>query len=150
MQVWLSENVTFSRPVDPNTVDNSVVAIQGQLSGDLSHVVDDVSLGLNDTQMTIPLSAPLPDGDRFVLTIAGSVADPLGRGLSGSRDRILSVLTGDVNGSGAVTFADVLAVCNRIGQSLAAGNASYDVNDSGVITAGDMLAVRALQGHSLP
>ena len=142
--------VTFSKPVDPNTVDNSVVAIQGQLSGDLSHVVDGVSLGLNNTRMTISLSAPLPDGDRFVLTVAGSVVDPLGRGLSGGRDRILSVLTGDVNGSGMVTFADVLAVRSRIGQSLAAGNASYDVNDSGVITAGDMLAVRALQGHSLP
>ena len=142
--------VTFSKRVDPGTVSESIVAIQGQLSGNLSHVVDNVTLGLSDIQMTISLSAPLPDGDRYVLTIANSVSDSAGRALSGSRDRLLSSLTGDVNGSGAVTFADLLAVRNRIGQSLSAGNASCDVNDSGVITAGDMLAVRALQGHGLP
>lgn len=142
--------VTFTGPLDPATVTNGSVSILGTLNGSLSGLISDLSLGAGHTEMTILLSAPLPDGDRFVFTIANSLAGAQGSLLSGNRDRLLATLAGDVNGTGQVAASDVVLVREKVGLPVTAATARYDLDGSGTITAVDMLAVRALRGHSLP
>jgi Right handed beta helix region/Bacterial Ig-like domain/Dockerin type I domain len=142
--------VTFTEAVDPATVSNNVVSILGTLSGSLSATVSSVALDATETQMTITLSDSLPDEDRYVVTIAAGVTTPEGVALSGPRDRVLSALAGDINGSGTVSSSDIAAIRTMVGSAVNSTTGRFDVDLSGVITAVDMLAVRALHGHTLP
>ncbi len=141
--------VTFTGPVAPATVDAGVVSVLGQLSSPLPGIVADVSLNPDGTQMTVDFDPRLPNLDRYVLTVSDTVTGTDGLPLGGNRDRVLSVLTGDVTASGRVTAGDALLIRDKVGSSLGPQNARYDVDGSGVITALDMLTVRAFQGQSL-
>ena len=60
------------------------------------------------------------------------------------------MLAADVDGSGKVTSADVLAVRAAAGKAAADGGARYDVDGSGMVTGADMRAVQARIGNALP
>ena len=142
--------VTFSRPLNPATVGKAAVSVLGQLGGPQSHLVSSVSLDTDNTVLTILLSSPLPDEDRYVLTLAGTVTGAGGAALAGTRDRILSTLAGDAGGSGQVSFGDMAVVRDKVGAAVTPQTARYDIDGSGSITALDMLCVRGLDGHLLP
>jgi hypothetical protein len=141
---------TFTEPLDPATVGAGSVGVIGQVGGLLSRLVSSISLSADRTMMTIRFDAGLPDEDRYVVTIAATVSGASGQPLGGNRDRILAVLAGDVNASGAVSFGDVLALRNMMGRAVTPATARWDVDGGGSITAGDMLSVRCLEGHQLP
>lgn len=58
-------------------------------------------------------------------------------------------LAGDVNATGTVNNADVIALKTRAGQRVGAGNYAFDVNSSGVITAADIVAAKARAGAAV-
>ena len=142
--------VAFTEAVDPATVGNRVVSIVGTLSGSLSAMVSSVALDATGSRMTITLSDSLPDKDRYVVTIASSVTTPEGVPLSGDRDRVLSALAGDINGSGTVSSSDIAALRAKVGSAVNSTTGRFDVDLSGIITVVDLLAVRAFRGHKLP
>jgi len=142
--------IVFSRPVDPATVDKSVVSILGQLGGRQSRRVSSVQLNVAGTELTILLSSALPDEDRYAFLIAGSVATPDGTALSGNRGRTLCALAGDAGANGQVSFADMALVRTAVGIPVAPETARYDIDGSGTITATDMLCAGGLEGHLLP
>ncbi|CAN5692151.1 hypothetical protein BH20VER1_BH20VER1_20780 [soil metagenome] len=126
--------VTFEAPVSltgvtVTSVDGAAAATQ-TVSGttvtvDLTNVTDAqiVTIKLNN----------VTEGEAF-----GDVTIPLG------------VLSGDVNGNGAVTAADISAVKSQSGQPLTVGNYRHDVNTSGDINASDVGIVKSRAGTSLP
>ena len=59
------------------------------------------------------------------------------------RDFAVGFLTGDANGSGAITAADVSAVRARSGQITDDSNYRHDMNATGRISAADISASRA-------
>jgi hypothetical protein len=142
--------VVFSKPVTAATATAKAVRVRGQLSGVVSRRVAGVTLDGSGREMTISFNGPLPDQDRYVMTIADSVRDVSGNALAGNRDRVVTALAGDVNGYGTVTSSDLMAVQSRIGAAVTAATARYDVNGSGMITAADLVAVRAMFGHAAP
>ena len=62
----------------------------------------------------------------------------------------MSLLTGDVNGNGAVNASDVALTKSRIGQSVNATNFRADVNAGGSINATDVAIVKSHIGTGLP
>ena len=70
--------------------------------------------------------------------------------LAGDTDLLLGVLAGDVDSSGTVTLADVLAVRDHTGQALADDTLAFDVDASGSITGSDMNVARNRLGRTLP
>ncbi len=142
--------VVFNKPVTAASATAKAVRVRGQINGAVSGRVVRVTLDASGREMTITFNGPLSDQDRYVLTMANSVRDASGNGLSGDRDRVVTALAGDVNGSGTVTSSDLAAVQNRIGVAVTTGTARWDVNGSGMITAADLVAVRAMFGHTAP
>ncbi len=71
-------------------------------------------------------------------------------GTGGSGAVRIGFLAGDVNQSGAVTLADVLAVNAVLSQPVAAGNYLRDVNLSGTLSLADKLAANAKLALALP
>jgi len=143
--------ITFSRAVDPGTVHAGAVAITGAAGGDVSNLIDSLTLDLTDTVLTVGLSSPVPDADTYTLAVTDVVRAVVGGdAVSGDVDVMVRVLAGDVDASGAVTPADLLAVRGAAGQAVAAGTARFDVDSSGGVTGGDLLAVRARLGNALP
>ena len=62
----------------------------------------------------------------------------------------MSILTGDVNGNGAVNASDVSLTKSRIGQSVNATNFRADVSAGGAINATDVAIVKSHIGTGLP
>jgi hypothetical protein len=60
------------------------------------------------------------------------------------------ILLGDINGSGAVSAADIGQTKAQAGNSAGAGNFRTDTNTSGSISAADIGQVKVNSGHSLP
>jgi hypothetical protein len=143
--------VAFDAAVDPATVSPKSVSILGTLSGDVSHWVRDVTLSADRRELTITLVAPLPDEDRFVISLADTVAAADGRRLLGNDRRcVLAALAGDVNGTGQVAASDVLQIRENIGRPVTSASSRHDVDGNGTINVVDMLIARARRGHALP
>ncbi len=142
--------ITFNTEVDPATVGPGAVTLVGGAVGDQSSLIESLGLDPSGKQLTVVLSGPVPDGDVYTVTVAGQVADSDGEPLTGDPDLQLSVLLGDVDGSGIVERSDMLAVRAVGGDPIDGTNAPLDVNNSGAVTGSDLLAVRSRLGSSLP
>ncbi|MBN2582734.1 MAG: hypothetical protein JXL80_06665 [Planctomycetes bacterium] len=126
------------------------MSIRGRAAGDLSSLIQSLTLDASGHAITVNLSAPLPDGDVFTLSLADVLRTPAGKPLPDSGAVAVTVLAGDVDGSGEVTAADMLAIRARAGSPLTAATCGFDVDDSGGITAEDMRAVRTRIGRKVP
>lgn len=142
--------VAFDQPLDPATVVPGSVTLIGQSTGDVTGTIQALTLGAGNQVVTIGLHAPLPDADRYTVTFSQTIRGISGLAISGSRSLDLAVLAGDVDASGAVGDADVVATRAQADAALGADNARYDVNRSGGITGADALAVRKRVGNTLP
>ena len=145
-----SFRIDFSKPLNPATVLGGAVTIATAQGGDVSGLITSQTLDAAGTHLTVTLSSPLPDGQRYTLTLGGAIRDTDGLPVAGAMTRTVGVLAGDVDGSGAVTVADLLAVRAAAGLPLTATAARCDIDASGVITGADLLAVRGRLGHALP
>ncbi|MBN2581449.1 MAG: right-handed parallel beta-helix repeat-containing protein, partial [Planctomycetes bacterium] len=141
--------INFSGTLSPPTVTTGAVTIVGDASGDLSGRITDLTL-VDGSKIVATISPTLPDAERFTLTVAATVTDLAGQAVEGDRDIRMATLAGDVDGSGAVTAADLLAIRVQSGGAVASGAARYDVDGNGQVTTGDTRAVRTMLGHSLP
>jgi len=141
--------VTFATPLEAATVTTDAVSLVGQSGGDMSALIQGVSLvGGNGVEIT--LSGGLPDGDWYVLSIRDSVRTTANYPVSGDLNVRFGMLWGDVNSSGAVTAADVVAVRSQAGLAPTAASLRCDVDGSGRIDGADLLAVRSRLGQQLP
>jgi photosystem II stability/assembly factor-like uncharacterized protein len=147
----LSEvRITFDSPIDPATAGLGAVTINGNVQGDLSGQIQSAGLDASGTVLTVTLTESLPDSDVYHIAVTDQVRTSDDRPIGGDRDLVLQVLAGDVDGSGAVTATDILAVRASVGNVLDAATAHYDVDGSGALTGGDLLAVRRYLGRALP
>jgi hypothetical protein len=142
--------ITFSRAVDPATVVAGAVTIVGAARGDQSALIQTQTLDAGGTVLTVSLLAAAPDADVYTVTVTHLLRDLDGGSVTGDADVSIRCLAGDVDGSGRVTEADVVAVRNGAGATVGAGNAMLDVTCSGGITSADMLGVRSRVGAALP
>jgi len=141
--------ITFDQPLDPATVNGAAVAVEAMSNPGLlpGHTV---SLDITQTVMIVAFDGPLTDRDVYTLTVAGSVQGADGQPVTGDLDITLRTLAGDVDGSGAVTAADILAARAAAGQPLGPGTCRWDVTTSGAVTGDDLLAIRRRLGNALP
>jgi Dockerin type I domain/Protein of unknown function (DUF1565) len=130
--------------IDPATLTPGSVTLSGQTTGDQTGLVQSLTLEDAGATIVITLSATLPDADRYTVKTTGGAA------LEGDTDLELGVLAGDVNASGTVSQADIVATRNQTGNTLNDTTAACDVDASGTITGADMAAVRDRLGHALP
>jgi len=142
--------VAFTGPVDPATVGPGAVTLTGQASGDLSGLIESLTLDGTGTTLTVTLSSPLPDAERCTVTVTDALHGADGHAVTGDADVVIGVLAGDVDASGTVSPADVLGVRAAVGQAVSGASAAFDVDLSGTITGADMAAVRARLDRSLP
>lgn len=142
--------IAFSRGLDPATVTSGSVTIVGQTGGDQAALIDTVSMTAGGSAIEVALSAPLPDADRYTVTVATTVRAADGTELSGDRDLTCAALAGDVDASGTVSGADAVDLRGRIGQAVNVATARYDVDRSGTLTGADMRAAAHAEGNTLP
>jgi len=141
--------VGFTAALDPATVSKAVVTIVGDTSGDQAARIDTVVLQ-GDRTLLVTLTTALPNADRYTVAIAPALHLAGGQPVSGDLDLRLATLVGDVDSSGTVGAADILAVRDRANQPIDATTVRYDVDLSGVITGNDMKKVREKKGTQLP
>ena len=139
--------ITLSRPLNAATALPTAMAIAGQSHGNVSSLVQTVTVLPAGNVLAVELSSPLPDGDVYTVTITATLKDADGQSVSGDADLSVRVLAGDVDASGTVTPADILAARSAAGRPLTAATARYDVDSSGAITGSDLLAIRSCLGH---
>jgi hypothetical protein len=142
--------IAFDSSIDPATAGLGAVTINGNVQGDLSGQIQSTGLDASGMVLTVTLTESLPDADVCRLAVTDQLRTSDGRPIGGDRELVLRVLAGDVDGSGAVTAADVLAVRASVGSVVDAATAHYDLDGSGAVTGGDLLAVRRHLGHALP
>jgi hypothetical protein len=130
-------------------VTTGAVSLVGQSGGNVSGLVQGVSL-VGGNVLEVTLSGGLPDGDWYVLGISDSVRTTANYPVSGDLNVRLGMLWGDVNSSGAVTAADIVAVRGQAGLTPTAANLRCDVDGSGRVDGADLLTVRSRLGHQLP
>ncbi len=146
-----SVRVLFNRPVDGESVAAAgAVTIAGESGGDVAGLLSGFAVSESGEAVTINFSSALPDGDRYTFTVTTAVLAADGSALEVAASRSVGVLAGDVDGSGEVTAADVLAVRPAVGQAVTAENARLDVTGTGIVTGDDMRAVRGRLGRKLP
>ncbi|MBN2582156.1 MAG: Ig-like domain-containing protein, partial [Planctomycetes bacterium] len=142
--------IAFSRAVDPTTVQAGAITIVGDAHGDVSDHIQSLTLESGGTVLTVALSS-LPDADTYTVTVTDVLRSAAtGASVSGDADVSLRMLGGDVDGSGAVTAADLLAVRTAAGQAVTGTTAASDVDESGVVTMTDVMRARSRLGQSLP
>lgn len=142
--------VTFDSAIDPATVLPGAVTIVGASSGDVTSLVGSLTLDGSGQVLTVDLLSPLADADTYTITVTSQVTSIEGAALVGDLDLVFSTLAGDVNASGRVTVADMLAARALGGQAATPATCRADLNRSGTITGGDMLAARNRLDHALP
>jgi hypothetical protein len=142
--------VTFDGEIDPDSLGPDAVSMVGLAGGDVSSLIDDLSLDASRTVLTITLSAAPQNADTYTLTISDEVAGTGGNAVSGDLDIQVSALTGDVDGSGGVTAADLLAIRAAAGETVIAIPLPEDLDGSGMVTGADMLVARRFLGTHLP
>jgi len=142
--------VAFNRPFDPDTAVAGAIAITGQTSGDQAGRIASVTPAPDSLSLEIVFTSALPDADRYTATVTDVLKDPDGDPMNDGMSRRFSALVGDVDGSGKVSAADVVAVRDRAGSPVDGATGRYDVDTSGAVTGGDMATVRARLGRALP
>jgi hypothetical protein len=101
--------------------------------------------GSGTSQITVNLSG-VTDQQRITMTLHG-VNDGTHMG---DVPISMGVLTGDVNGNGAVSAADVALTKSQVGATVSGSNFREDVNANGVLNAVDVAIVKSDVGHALP
>jgi len=101
--------------------------------------------GSGTSQITVNLSG-VSDQQRITMTLHG-VNDGTHMG---DVPISMGVLTGDVNGNGAVSAADVALTKSQVGATVGGTNFREDVNANGVLNAVDVAIVKSDVGHALP
>ena len=142
--------IRFNHPLDAASLTPGAVSINGLANGDTSALIEALSLSPEGDVVTVILSAPLPDADTYTFTVTSATLTQDGNSISGPASLTIRVLAGDVDASGAVTQADVLAVRNAVGSNLNTATSRFDLDGSGVITGEDMRAARKRIGNRLP
>jgi hypothetical protein len=105
--------------------------------------VGSVSSSIGGSAVTVTLTG-VPDNQRLTVNI------PNVNGSGTTRSASVGFLVGDVNGSLAVTAADILVTKGRLAQTLSASNFTSDVDLNKSINATDLAAVKANAGRSIP
>jgi hypothetical protein len=143
--------IAFNAALDPATATAAAVTLVGQTAGDLSSIVQSVTVGgVGNQTLTVQLASPLADGDRYTLTVTDVLRDTEGRAVTGDVTLAFACLAGDADGSGTVTTADILAVRSQAGQPCDAATARYDLDCGGAISGADLLTARSRFGATLP
>ncbi|NIA21975.1 MAG: hypothetical protein GWP05_08450 [Anaerolineaceae bacterium] len=144
--------VTFDTEIDPATLLPGAVTIVGQSAGNVSSLIDTLTLDPTGRVLTIALSASPPNADTYAVTLTDALRQVGGAAISGDTDITIRLLAGDVDGSGAVSAADMAALRNKAGSTVNASSATWDVDSSGAITSADVRvrAVRSRIGSQLP
>jgi len=147
-------DVVFSEPVDPATVDPSVVSVVGWVGGP-PPVWITTSLDPTQTVMTINFNPPLPDQDTFTITIANTVTDLAGNPLAGDLDFNIRALQAEVSNSDpgpqVVNAIDLSKIRLNFGADVTIGdNAKYDIVSDGVINALDLSRCRMRFSNTAP
>jgi len=141
--------ISVNCAVDPATVTASAVGVNARAGGDLSSRVQSATWEPGDGAILVAFHPALAEADRYTVTLAETVTAAAGGALS-DRSATFGVLAGDVDGSGAVTAADVLAVREAAGKAVDVATAMKDVNCSGDVTGDDLQAVQKCVGTALP
>ncbi len=113
--------LTFSGPADGVAVQTSAGSVDAIL--------------VEGSQATVELS-DVPNGICLVLGVSGVT------GLESETWVRIRVLTGDVNGDGAVNVLDLVQIRNQLNQAVTAANFRSDVNADGAIDILDLVQVR--------
>ncbi|MBN2582107.1 MAG: chitobiase/beta-hexosaminidase C-terminal domain-containing protein [Planctomycetes bacterium] len=141
--------IEFNKAVDPGTVTSAAIAVTGETSGDLSNHVNAVTTSAVNV-VEVAFDPPLPDGEWVTVAVTSALHDTGGVPYEGDLDIRLGTLAGDVDGSGAVTAADMLTLRSKAGETLSGSTVRYDVDGSGEVSTGDMRAARGRLGGQLP
>jgi hypothetical protein len=144
--------VSVGEPIDPASLSPmaDAVTLVGQTHGDQSGRIGSLTLDATGKVLTIALDTPLPNADTYTVTLTPMLTTTGGEAYVGRTTLTISALAGDVNGSGSVTGADMLAVRPLSGSAATVETARIDVSGSGTIGTDDMVAVRGLAGSALP
>jgi hypothetical protein len=130
---------TFSEPVQ--AADGTPDASEVELS---AGTVDTVAI--NGNTMTVTLHG-VPDASYLRIRLVGLV-DTDGNRLLGP-EAYVRVLTGDVNGDGRISNADVTSIVGRLGQTVTGANFRYDVDCSGKILNADVTSTVGRLGQTI-
>lgn len=141
--------VVIDEALDAATVGVGVVSITGEAGGDQSSLVESVSLE-GDRTLVIVLSAALPNADWYTVALGEELRLQNGSPVPGDCDIRLGALVGDVDRSGAVTQADVVAGRALTDQPLGPDTAHADIDGSGAVAGSDLLVVSRHVGEQLP
>ncbi len=126
----------FNQPV---TAPNSVTAKDAN-----NNVIPNVIHSTTDNIVTVILPN-LADNQRISITLAGI------NGNSASNvTQEVGFLVGDINGSGTVTAADIMALKARASTTLTQSNFRFDLNLSGKIDGADVSVAKARSATKLP
>lgn len=142
--------LVFDMPINPGSLNSVPLTVSGQTSGPLSLTGWTAHLDGSGTVLTVTLTLPLANGDRYTLAVAPAVETTEGLPVEVNSQITVGALVGDVDGSGQVSAADVLVARALAGSSVGPASARGDVNNSGAITASDMIGVRRRLGEALP
>ena len=142
--------INFSKAVDPATVSAADFTLVGVSGGDISGQIDTTTVSPDFRTVTVTFSAALPNADRYTMTVLDTVKDTTGVSFGGQTTRQFNCLAGDVDASGQVTAADMIAVRNSAGIAVNELRARYDIDGSGMIGLDDMRAIRPYLGAVLP
>ena len=142
--------ITFTETIDAATAVAGAVSLTGTSSGDVSALVESLTLDAGGHVLTVTLSASPPDGDVFTVAITDVLRTTGGGTVAGDRRLTVRLLAGDIDGSGVVSVGDILAVRAAAGLPLTPQNASVDIDGSGQVSGADLLQVRSRLGRRVP
>ncbi|MBN2583910.1 MAG: hypothetical protein JXL80_12655 [Planctomycetes bacterium] len=142
--------IQFDAAINPATLVAGAVTVVGQSHGDQSGTIASMTLDGSQRLLTVTFSPALPDVDTYTITATSTLRTTGGLGLEGDTNIVLKALAGDLDGSGEVSAADLLAARAASGETLTTANARYDADGSGTITSADLRAMRPTVGHALP
>lgn len=138
-----SFRITFSMPVNPATVTPTSATVVGQTTGPVT--LPPGALALSGGNMVLAITLPAALGnDTWTVTLDPGITSAGGRAFGGDRDLTLRLIKGDVNASGDVTAADIVALRDRSGEAVTPVTCRWDVDLSGRIDGTDLLKVRSL------
>jgi hypothetical protein len=137
----LSEDVGASLSIADFVLRNTTNAAIGVIDSTLLAMAYDPVTGVATLTYTGSANGVLPDG-RYTLTLlAGSVSDAAGNVLAADHVLKFTIMTGDFNEDGAVTFADLVKLAQNYGQSGGKTHAQGDSNYDGIVNFADLVAL---------
>lgn len=141
--------MTLAERVNPATAIPGCVTVKRLSGEDLTSSVVGLALDATRHKLTITFASALPDADTYVIALTDVLRSESGAKVGEGVSLTVSALAGDVNGSGEVTAADLLAVRQAAGRPWDSVAAACDVDNSGKVTGADLLAVRSRIGSKL-